>query len=104
MLEELGLVVDDSNPMWNGLITFLSFALFGFVPIIPYVIGWGIKKDDTTQYLWISLVLAGVLLFSLGFMKAFILGLNKIKSGVETVVLGAIAVSAGYGIGLLFGQ
>ena len=46
MLEELGLVVDDSNPLWNGIVTFISFVVFGFLPLIPYIIGYGIKKDD----------------------------------------------------------
>jgi VIT1/CCC1 family predicted Fe2+/Mn2+ transporter len=41
MLEELGLVVDDSNPMINGLITFIAFVVMGFLPLLPYVIGAG---------------------------------------------------------------
>ncbi len=60
MLEELGLVVDDSNPLWNGIVTFLSFALFGFLPLIPYVIGYGIRKDNESQYLLASLIIGGV--------------------------------------------
>lgn len=81
----------------------MSFAIFGFIPLIPYVIGWGIIKDDQTQYLWVSIGLAAVLLFSLGFAKAFLVGLNKLRAGLETVVLGAVAVAAGYGVGRLFG-
>lgn len=60
MLEELGLVVDDSNPLLNGVVTFISFCIFGFLPLIPYVIGYGIQKDDTTQYMLISLIIGGV--------------------------------------------
>jgi VIT1/CCC1 family predicted Fe2+/Mn2+ transporter len=45
MLEELGLVVDDSNPKINGLITFLAFIMMGFLPLFPYIIGTGgLKK------------------------------------------------------------
>lgn len=102
MLEELGLVVDDSNPFWNGVVTFFSFVLFGFLPLIPYVIGYGIKKDDQTQYLLISLILGGVELFSLGFAKAVLVGLNRLKSGLETFVLGGLAVLFGYLVGLAF--
>ena len=82
MLEELGLVVDDSDPFWNGVITLLSFILFGFLPLIPYVIGYGINKDDKSQYLLISLILGGVELFSLGFAKAVLVGLNRVKAGL----------------------
>ena len=100
MLEELGLVVDDSSPFWNGVVTFFSFVLFGFLPLIPYVIGYGIRKDDHSQYLLISLILGGVELFSLGFSKAVLVGLNKFKSGAETLVLGAMAVVLGYLVSL----
>ena len=96
MLEELGLVVDDSNPFWNGVVTFISFVLFGFLPLIPYVIGYGIEKDNHSQYLLISLILGGIELFSLGFSKAVLVGLNKFKSGAETLILGGLAVALGY--------
>jgi hypothetical protein len=45
MLEELGLVVDDSNPLIGGFITFCAFILFGLLPLIPYIIGAGIAHD-----------------------------------------------------------
>ena len=46
MLEELGLVVDDSSPFWNGVVTLISFIVFGFLSLIPYVISAGIQKDN----------------------------------------------------------
>lgn len=104
MLEELGLVVDESNPMWNGLVTFLSFAVFGFIPLIPYVIGSGIMKRND-HYLLTSLTLAAILLFSLGYAKAVLIGFGmtkRLKAAGETLALGAVAVAAGYGIGLIF--
>jgi VIT1/CCC1 family predicted Fe2+/Mn2+ transporter len=39
MLEELGLVADDSSPQINGLITFAAFLVLGFLPLLPYLIG-----------------------------------------------------------------
>lgn len=102
MLEELGLVVDDSSPFWNGAITLLSFIVFGFLPLIPYIISAGINGDAKTQFLLISLIIGGIELFSLGFAKAVLLGLNKFKSGFETLLLGGVAVAVGYGIGLAF--
>jgi len=41
-------------------------------------------------------------LFSLGFAKAILIGLNKLKAGLETLIFGAFAVAVGYGVGLLF--
>jgi VIT1/CCC1 family predicted Fe2+/Mn2+ transporter len=41
MVEELGLMPPDEtdSPAKNGLVTFCAFALFGFVPLVPYVFG-----------------------------------------------------------------
>lgn len=105
MLEELGLVVDDSNPMINGFVTFLAFIILGFLPLFPYVIGYGGKHDDNSQYLLASLLIGGFELVSLGLAKGFLLRLNvmkKIFAAIETLILGAIATAAGYGIGLAF--
>lgn len=103
MLEELGLVDDDdSSPFWNGVVTLAAFVLFGFIPLIPYVIGAGFEGNDKDQYLALSLVLGGIELFSLGFAKALLIGLNKFKAGLETLLFGGFATAVGYGIGLAF--
>jgi len=60
MLEELGLVVDDSNPFYGGVVTFVAFLLFGLLPLIPYIIGAGIIHDDKSQYTLASLIIGGV--------------------------------------------
>jgi len=41
-------------------------------------------------------------LFSLGFAKAAMIGLNTWKSGLETLVLGSIIIAIGYAVGLAF--
>lgn len=104
MLEELGLVVDDSNPMINGLVNFLAFITLGFIPLIPYFVGYYGRKDNQTQYLW-TMAIGAVELFLLGFTKAFLIGFSlgkRFLSGAEAVILAAIAVAAGYGIGKIF--
>jgi len=39
MVEELGLLPSDESPIKNGLVTFISFFLFGLVPLIPFIVG-----------------------------------------------------------------
>jgi VIT1/CCC1 family predicted Fe2+/Mn2+ transporter len=41
-------------------------------------------------------------LFGLGIVKAVLIGLNKIVSGLESLALGAFAVGVGYLVGLAF--
>lgn len=38
MLEELGLVVDDSNPIICGIVNAITFMVLGFLPFIPYMV------------------------------------------------------------------
>lgn len=82
MLEELKLAPEDpDSPKKNGLATCLAFLVFGGIPALPYIIKMGIMKGNSHE--WIpSLVLAIIVLFSLGFMKATLIGLNKWKSGL----------------------
>jgi VIT1/CCC1 family predicted Fe2+/Mn2+ transporter len=78
MLEELGLVVDDSNPMVNGLITFIAFVVMGFIPLLPYVIGEG-GLHRNQQYLLACLLIGALQLISLGLAKGFLLKLSLRK-------------------------
>lgn len=104
MLFELGLVVDDTNPIINGLVNSLSYVFFGVIPLIPYFISYSGAKDNSTQHLWV-LALAAVELFILGFCKALIIGMpmwKRFRSALESIALGAVAIAAGYGIGKAF--
>lgn len=98
----MGLVVDDSSPLWGGVVTFFAFAIFGLLPLIPYIIGAGFNHDDQTQYTVIATIIGALELFSLGFAKAMLVGLNKYISGLESLGLGGFAVGVGYLIGLAF--
>jgi VIT1/CCC1 family predicted Fe2+/Mn2+ transporter len=70
MVEELGLLYDDSNPIFNGLVTFGSFVVFGIVPICPYIYG-AIAKAPNHMNLWLtSIIMTVVTLFFLGLGKA----------------------------------
>lgn len=102
MLEELGLVVDDSSPFWGGVVTFFAFAIFGLLPLIPYIIGTGFGHDNQTQYTYWAIAIGIFELFSLGYAKAVLVGLNRYISGMESLLLGGFAVGVGYLIGLAF--
>jgi len=38
MVEELGLLPNEDNPIKNALVTFISFVAFGLMPILPFLI------------------------------------------------------------------
>lgn len=103
MAEELGLSVSESSPAINGLVTFISFVLFGFPPLIPYIISNFFLSIAPFDMLMIGLGIGTFLFFALGFAKAMLLKTNRLFSGVQSLVLGAAAVAVGYAVGLALG-
>lgn len=102
MLEELGLVIiDPIVAIKCGVATLISFMIFGTITALPYIISAGIIKD--TSHPWIATICVGAfLLFSLGFMKAQLIGLNKWKAGLEVLIIGGAITAIGYAIGFAF--
>jgi VIT1/CCC1 family predicted Fe2+/Mn2+ transporter len=102
MVEELGIVASSESPLGNALATFLSFAVFGFVPLLTHVLATFIPVLRANSFL-IAAVLTGVTLFVLGAVKVRITGRSWFASGLETLVIGGVAAAAAYGIGVLLG-
>ena len=100
MLEELGIVESDESPIRNAVATFISFAAFGFVPLIAYVLSQFIPAMRPYAFATAS-VLTGATLFTLGALKARITGRSWFMSGVEVFVVGGIAAVAAYLIGFM---
>ena len=101
MAEELGIIETDESPIKNGIATFLSFAVFGFVPLITYVIAQltpSLRDNPSLSFL-LACILTGITLFVLGSLKVKVTGKNLIRSGLEMLALGGIAAAAAYGIG-----
>jgi VIT1/CCC1 family predicted Fe2+/Mn2+ transporter len=102
MVEELGILGSDESPLNNALVTFFSFALFGFVPILAYVAALFVPSLQGATFA-IACVSTGVTLFALGAMKSRLTGRNWFKSGLEMLLVGGIAAAAAYAVGALLG-
>lgn len=102
MVEELGIVGSDESPLANAAATFLSFGVFGFIPLLTYVVAAFVPFLRANSFL-IAALLTGATLFVLGAVKVRITGKNWLVSGLETFVIGGIAAAAAYGVGVLLG-
>lgn len=100
MVEELGILEDDTSPVKDAAATFLSFVAFGFVSLLAYVISRFFPKLLNRDFL-IASILTGLTLFALGAMKFKFTGRNWFKSGLEMLLVGGVAATAAYFIGLL---
>jgi len=94
---ELGLEEPES-PVVGAILTFFSFIIGAFITLFPYLLNLGLIS------LLISSVISFSMLFITGALKTIITGENKLKSGLEMVLVGAIAFIASYSIGTYLEQ
>lgn len=102
MVEELGIMPNDESPMGNAVATFLSFAVFGFLPIAAYVIALFIPALESARFP-LACFLTGATLFGLGALKTSITGKNWLVSGLEMLGVGGVAAAAAYLVGMALG-
>jgi VIT1/CCC1 family predicted Fe2+/Mn2+ transporter len=101
MVEELGLIEDDESPIKNALVTFFSFVIFGFIPVITYFITVKLSFPVNVAFL-VDCLLTGITLVVLGVVKARITGEKWLKSGIETFFIGGVAAGIAYIVGVVF--
>ncbi len=100
MVEELGILETNESPLRNAIVTFTSFIIFGFVPLIIYVVAWLVPTVEYNSF-FVASILTGITLFILGAVKVRLTGKNWVISGFEMLVVGGIAATAAYGVGYL---
>jgi predicted membrane protein (TIGR00267 family) len=97
MCEEHGMTKGASaHPMMHGFMTFCSFALFGSIPLLPYILG--IARDQRFVVAIISTLMALVLL---GLTRSHITRERLLHGPVEIVGVGVLGAVAAYGAGML---
>ncbi len=99
MVEELGIMESDESPVKNALVTFGSFLLFGFIPVLAFVLALWIGVAFNAFL--VASLLTALTLFALGAFKTKVTGKNWFYSGFEMLLVGGIAAGAAYGIGAL---
>ena len=80
------------NEIRTAFATFFSFLLVGFIPLLSFVLA-AITKNPMlieNQFLY-SEILTGIAFIVVGWFKGEITGKNKIRSSLETLVIGGVA-------------
>ena len=98
MVEELGLVQEDESPLKNAVMTFISFGLFGFLPLASFFVAPIIPWVKSHLFAAAALI-TGTALFGLGALKVRITGHSWVRSGLEMLMVGGLAAVAAYLIG-----
>ena len=97
---EHGIGEPDGSPVKDGLVTFLSFVMFGFVPLLTYVLSAVSSIFVENRFLTAS-VLTGMTLFALGAFKTKFTSKDWVHSGVEMLLIGGVGAMVAYVIGYL---
>lgn len=89
---------EDANPALNGVMTFLSFVVFGAVPLSPYFL---MAPTQTTFYLSAGMTLLA--LVALGLLRWIATRDRLRRSVAETVAVGSVCALVAYAVGWLVG-
>lgn len=95
---DTGIPRDVRSPLGDGIVTFISFLIFGFVPLIPFVFYTSSSASDS--FLISSFGTAGAF-FIMGSLRRLIIDKNFFALGLETLLVGSLASAISYGIGYL---
>ena len=90
VLEEYGLAPLIRSPLKAALSTFVAFALFGSIPLIPYLVGGGLLS---------SAVATSVAFLLIGSFKSRWSLRPAWRSGLETLVIGGVAAGLAFAAG-----
>ncbi|MBI2629063.1 VIT1/CCC1 transporter family protein [Candidatus Pacearchaeota archaeon] len=96
--EELDIPNAEESPVKNAVFTFLSFFVFGLIPLVIYIIHY-LNSSFISNTFIVTIILTAIALFLLGSFKVRITGKNWLYSGIETLVIGGVAASAAFLVG-----
>ena len=90
------------NPVKTALVTFISFFIIGFIPLFSFVLGSLTNSQIIIQnQFYYSITLTFIALGIVGFYKGTVLGKSKIKSSIQTILIGGIAAALAFIVGYL---
>jgi VIT1/CCC1 family predicted Fe2+/Mn2+ transporter len=96
---ELGLEKPDPRRALQSAATIaLSYAVSGFIPLGPYI---AMNSVRSALYVSVGVTLAALFLF--GFVKGRVTGINALRSGLQTTLIGGLAAGAAFAIARLIG-
>lgn len=101
--EEHGLSLEPSKATTAALTTFLAFGLLGTLPLLPFLLNWGLPGAIAAPFP-VSSVITLAAFFLIGALKAQFVRVSAVRSGMETLLVGGTAALLAYGVGFVLGE
>jgi len=98
--DEHGMSLQGHDPIKSGFATFSAFCLVGFIPLISYVTNWISPGLIDNAFGWAAFM-TGIAFFWVGALKGRFVSHHWFFSGLETVLVGGIAASMAFGVGII---
>jgi VIT1/CCC1 family predicted Fe2+/Mn2+ transporter len=98
MKEELGMMQLSKSPLAMGLVTFFSFIIVGFIPLLIYVIDY-FTIPPMHNLFGTSILLTSIAFIFIGLLKAVVNEKSILKGIGETLLLGSAAAILAYYVG-----
>lgn len=95
MKDELEIIPDGKSPFKIGMYTYISFILIGLIPLLAYFFPF----EKASQQFLIACILTSFGFITVGYAKAAVTETHRIKSTLETLLLGALAAGVAYFVG-----
>ncbi len=97
MKEELEMAEETKSPFAMGAVTFISFVILGFIPLIIYVIDYTV--GTTADLFLYSSVMTFIIFGLIGWAKSYVTNTSRIRGMFETLFLGGSAAVLAYIVG-----
>jgi len=94
LTEEYGLPYEVRSPWIAALSTFSSFFVCGLIPLLPYLF-------QSRNAFVLSVIVTGAVFFAIGSAKSRWSTASWLRSGLVTLLVGAIAASLAYAAGVI---
>jgi len=100
MVEELGIIEENINPVIAGAVTFTAFLICGLIPLLTFVLIYFFPALEENAFL-ISCLVTALSIFVVGSLRSLLIAKTWFKAGLEMLLVGGAAATVAYGIGYL---
>ena len=97
MKEELEMIPHAKAPLAMAAVTFGSFVLMGFIPLLVYVLDY--LNPQSYDLFKVASILTTFVFLGIGYLKSYVVQGNRLRGMLETFFLGGAAAVLAYVIG-----
>jgi VIT1/CCC1 family predicted Fe2+/Mn2+ transporter len=96
LMARKGIQKEARSPVKTAIMTFISFVLFGSIPLVSYILGFSNSTIVPLNLFYASCFMTGIAFITIGLLKSTITAKSMIREATETLLLGATAAALAY--------